>query len=119
MVLENPTFKDYLAGLGAANVANAETIKEDAEVAAAPALSVVPPAAHTREALLAALLDKVGRLGFTPENLLSAANRDYGKTLLAELTPEEIARLDERLEAAAQKRQVSAGAPARASKGAR
>lgn len=107
LVLQNPTFKDYLLRLGTANVANAETIRADAEV---PALSVVPPVEPTRETLLAALLAKVEQLGFTPEHLVSAANRAYGKTLLQELTPDEITRLDERLEAAAQKRQAPAGA---------
>ena len=102
LVLRNPTFKDYLTRLGAANVANADTIK--AESATAPVLTVVPPVQPSREELLSALLDKVTRLGFTTENLVSAANRGFGKTLLAELTVEEIAELDERLEAAAQKR---------------
>jgi hypothetical protein len=54
--------------------------------------------------LLATLLEKVTRLGFTQENLVSAANRDYGKTLLEELTVEEIHWLDKRLEDAAQRR---------------
>jgi hypothetical protein len=117
-VLENPTFKDYLSRLGASNVATAETIKEEAEAVAAPALALVPTAAPSRETLLATLLEKVERLGFTPENLVSAANRDYGKTLLQELTAAEIARLDERLEAA-QKRQAIGTPPARAAKGSR
>jgi len=117
LVLENPTFKDYLARLGTPNVANAETIKADA-AAAAPVLAVVPPAEPSREEMLAALLEKVARLGFTRENLVGAANRDYGKTLLQELTIDEIARLDERIEAAAQKKQAEA-APARSASRAR
>lgn len=113
LVLRNPTFKDYLTRLGTANVANAETIKAESEDL--PVLTVMPPVPPSREELLSSLLDKVARLGFTTENLVSAANRGFGKTLLAELTVEEIAQLDERLEAAALKR----GAPAAAGRKAR
>ena len=101
LILQNPTFQDYLARLSSPNLATAATIKEES---AAPVLTVVAPPAPSQAALLAALLEKVTRLGFTQENLVSAANRDYGKTLLEELTVEEIQWLDKRLEDAAQRR---------------
>ena len=100
LTLRNPTFKEYLTRLGSPNLATSATIKEESSV---PPLAVIPPAAPSREALLATLLEKVAGLGFTTENLVSAANRDYGKTLLDELTADEISQLDERLEAAARR----------------
>jgi len=117
LVLRNPSFKDYLLRLGAPNVATAETIK--AESAEVPMLTVVPPAAPSREDLLSALLDKVAQLGFSVENLVGAANRDFGKTLLAELSADEIARLDERLEAAHRRGASPVAAPLPAARKAR
>ncbi|HZS87628.1 MAG TPA: hypothetical protein VFE42_09090 [Chloroflexota bacterium] len=110
LVLENPTFADYLARLGRATVATAETIEAEVREREAPALSVVPPAGPSTEELVEALLAKVERYGFTRENLVTVATRDYGKPLLTELTAAEIAALDGRIEAAAQKRQPPATA---------
>jgi len=105
LVLENPTFKDYLTRLGGANVANAETIKAEAiDLDDMPPFSVVKPSEPSAETLLAALLEKTERLGFTRESLVTVANRDYGKPVLSDLIPGEIAALDGRIEAAAQKR---------------
>jgi hypothetical protein len=109
LVLENPVFTDYLARLGSSTVATAETIAAEArEREAAPVLSVVPPPEPSTEDALGALLAKVERYGFTRENLVTVAMRDYGKPLLTDLTAPEIAALDERIEAAAQKRAASA-----------
>ena len=109
LVLENPVFTDYLARLGSSTVATAETIAAEArEREAAPVLSVVPPPEPSTEDALGALLAKVERYGFTRENLVTVAMRDYGKPLLTDLTAPEIAALDERIEAAAQTRAASA-----------
>jgi hypothetical protein len=112
LVLENPVFRDYLARLGSSTVATAETIAAEArDREAAPVLSVVPPPEASTEDALAALLAKVERYGFSRENLVTVALRDYGKPLLTDLTAPEIAALDGRIEAAAQKR-VAPAAPA-------
>ena len=112
LVLENPVFTDYLARLGSSTVATAETIAAEArDREAAPVLSVVPPPEASTEEALGALLAKVERCGFTRENLVTVALRDYGKPLLTDLTAPEIAALDGRIEAAAQKRAAPA-APA-------
>jgi hypothetical protein len=112
LVLENPVFMDYLARLGSSTVATAETIAAEArDREAAPVLSVVPPPEPSTEEALEALLAKVERYGFTRENLVAVALRDYGKPLLTDLTAPEIAALDGRIEAAAQKR-VAPAAPA-------
>ncbi len=112
LVLENPTFKEYLARLGAANVATADSIKAEARDDEMPAFSLVQPAEPSAESLLVALLEKVERYGFTRENVVTVAHRDYGKPLLTDLTPGEIAALEQRIEAAAQKRQAQSAPPA-------
>jgi hypothetical protein len=116
LVLENPVFTDYLARLGSSTVATAETIAAEArDREAAPVLSVVPPPEASTEEALGVLLAKVERYGFTRENLVTVALRDYGKPLLTDLTAPEIAALDGRIEAAAQKRAAPAApAPPRA-----
>jgi len=123
LVLENPTFKDYLTRLGAANVANAETIKaETIDLDDMPTFSVVQPLEPSAETLLANLLEKVDRYGFTRENVVSVANRDYGKPVLKDLTSAEITAIEQRIEAAAQKKGVQetpTPAPVRATSGAR
>jgi len=112
LVLENPVFTDYLVRLGSTTVGTAETIEAEArDREAAPVLSVVPPPEASTEEALGALLAKVERYGFTRENLVTVAMRAYGKPLLTDLTASEIAALDGRIEAAAQKKQVPA-APA-------
>lgn len=112
LVLEDPTFKDYLTRLNAANVANAETIRaEQQEADGPPLLTVVQPAAPSAATLLAELLEKMERYGYRRENLVAVANRDYGKPILSDLTADELAALDERIEAAARKKQGHA-APA-------
>lgn len=109
LVLENPTFKDYLTRLGANNVATADTIRADArEAGDKPAFTLVQPAEPSTDALLANLLEKVEQYGFTRENLVTVANRDYGKPVLKDLTATEIATLDQRIEAASQKKQDQA-----------
>ena len=111
LVLENPTFKDYLSRLGASNVANAETIKEEAQDADdMPPFSIVQPAEPSMDALTAELLEKVTSLGFTKENLVNVMRKEFGKYLVSDLTRAEIAALHQRLDAAAQRRQT--GQPA-------
>jgi len=123
LVLEDPTFKDYLARLGGATVATAETIKAEAvDLDDMPAFSVVQPAGPSAETLLATLLQKVQQYGFTRENVVTVANRDYGKPVLSDLTADEIAAIDQRIEAAAEKRGVQVApvsASARATGGSR
>ncbi len=123
LVLDNPTFKDYLTRLGGTNVANAASIKAEVyDIDDMPTFTVVQPVEPSAEALLATLLEKVDRLGFTRENLVTVANRDYGKPVLSDLTADEIAALDDRIETAARKKGVQPAvepAPARASAGSR
>jgi len=113
LILESPTFKTYLERLGSTNVANAETIKAEMweETSPAPVLSVVEPPAPSVDTVLTALREKVVRLGFTEENLVNAAYREYGKAVLSNLSVAELEDLDQRIEAAAQRRPASAGAP--------
>lgn len=118
LVLENATFKDYLTRLGTANVATAETIKAEAHRDDdAPMLTVVVTEPSTDQ-LLAELLAKVERLGFSRENLVTVANKEYGKFVLTDLTASEIAALDQRLDMVAQRRQ-SQNPPARSAGAAR
>lgn len=116
LTLENPTFAEYLSRLNASNIANAETIHaEAAPHDAAPRLTVVAPVAPVAPdaaQLLAALLAKVAQLGYTRENLVTVAKQTCGKYILADLTPDELAILDQRLEVAAQKRQRPASTAA-------
>lgn len=107
LVLENPSFSDYLSRLGATNVATAETIKAEAiDLDDMPMFSVVEPTEPSAEALLANLLDKVERYGFTRENVVSVANRDYGKPVLKDLMPAEIVAIEQRIQLAVQKREM-------------
>ncbi|HWE61597.1 MAG TPA: hypothetical protein VHB98_07790, partial [Chloroflexota bacterium] len=117
LVLEQPTFADYLSRLGSATVATAATIKaETIDLDGIPMFSVVEPAEPSAQTLLAQLLEKVERYGFTRENVVTVANRDYGKPVLTELTAVEIVAIEQRIEAAAQKRgthDAPVAAPAR------
>jgi hypothetical protein len=115
LVLENPSFADYLARLsmGAASsagaIASAESIRAELlEQQAAPALTLVQPEAPGAEEHLQLVLEKVDQLGYTRENLVTVAKQTFGKYILSELTDEELSILDQRLDAAADKRQHAA-----------
>ncbi|HUY78170.1 MAG TPA: hypothetical protein VMV29_15455 [Ktedonobacterales bacterium] len=119
LTLENPSFKDYLSRLNAGNIANAETIRSEALARdEAPRLTVVAPILPDVSQQLEVLLEKVTRLGYTRENLVTVAKQTFGKYILTDLSADELAVLDQRLEAAAQKRQRQA-TPAAASGGER
>jgi hypothetical protein len=112
LVLENPTFADYLArltasaGTSSSSIASSDSIR--AEIAeqqqAAPALTLVMPEAPDTQEHLQMVLEKVELLGYTRENLVMVANQTFGKYILSELTDEELGVLDHRLDAAAEKR---------------
>jgi|GEM_PF-445612 hypothetical protein len=115
LVLENPTFADYLARMkdhataSTGAIATAESIQaelhEQQQQRTAPVEDLsetsVPDVAEQLEALLA----KVERLGYTRENLVTVAHQAFGKYILTDLTEQELATLDQRLDAAARKRQ--------------
>jgi hypothetical protein len=116
LVLENPSFADYLTRLsvGAAGsadaIASAESIRAELleQQQAAPALTLVQPEAPGTEEHLQLVLEKVDLLGYTRENLVTVAKQTFGKYILSELTDEELSILDQRLDAAADKRQRAA-----------
>src|SRR5215469_8621140 len=115
LVLENPTFSDYLARLsdrastGGGAIASAESIRAELlEQQAAPALTLVQPEAGGTDEHLQLVLEKVDLLGYTRENLVTVAKQTFGKYILSELTDEELSILDQRLDAAADKRQRAA-----------
>jgi hypothetical protein len=118
LVLENPTFADYLArltasaGTSSSSIASSDSIR--AEIAeqqqqAAPALTLVMPEAPDTQERLQMVLEKVELLGYTRENLVMVANQTFGKYILSELTDEELGVLDHRLDAAAEKRREQTG----------
>jgi hypothetical protein len=121
LVLENPSFADYLARLsssgataaGAGAIASAESIRAELleQQQAAPALTLVQPEAGGTEEHLQLVLEKVDQLGYTRENLVTVAKQTFGKYILSELTDEELTILDQRLDAAADKRQRAAEQP--------
>jgi hypothetical protein len=114
LVLENPSFADYLARLsmsaGASAIASAESIRAELleQQQPAPALTLVQPEADGTEEHLQLVLEKVELLGYTRENLVTAARQTFGKYILSELTDEELSILDQRLDAAADRRQRQA-----------
>ncbi len=121
LTLENPTFRDYLNRLNAGNIANVETIRaEERARDEAPALTIVAPTEPDTREQLEALIEKVMRLGYTRENLVTVARQAFGKYILSELSADELFILDQRVEAAAQKRQATAAGaqPAKAAAGA-
>ncbi len=115
LILENPTFADYLARLtssaGASTIASAESIQAELHErqASPPTLTLVQPEMPDAHEQLQRLLEKVERLGYTRENLVMVANQAFGKYIVADLTTEELSALDRRLDAAAEKKQSSNG----------
>lgn len=98
LVLENPTFRTYLDLLGGATaVPDAARIAADHAAMAAPALTVVPPAAPSPADLLADLLAFVAERGFSREQLAGAAMRYHKTPLLEKLDAEQIADLRDRV----------------------
>jgi hypothetical protein len=112
LILENPTFMDYLSVLSASAVANAESIQAELHAQAEQQKEIVPDIESTQRSIsekieerLRQVLAKVESLGYTRENLVTVANQTFGKYMLSELTEKELAVLDQRLDAAAQKKQ--------------
>ena len=114
LILENPTFTDYLAALKAAPATRrrGQCRKHSGRAACA----AEKQAEHCRdpsraqrsitervEERLREVLAKVESLGYTRENLVTVANQTFGKYMLSELTDKELAVLDERLDAAARR----------------
>jgi len=115
LILENPTFSDYLAALKASSetgaVANAESIQAEQHAQAEEQKEMVPDPEAARQSTsqraeerLRQVLAKVESLGYTRENLVTVANQAFGKYMLSELTEKELAVLDQRLDAAARKK---------------
>jgi hypothetical protein len=115
LILENPTFMDYLTALKGSvetsAVANAESIQaelhalEEKQRESTPDLDAAQRSKRERvEERLRQVLAKVEALGYTRENLVTVANQTFGKYMLSELTEKELSVLDQRLDAAAQKK---------------
>ena len=116
LILENPTFTDYLAALKASAatsaVANAESIQAEQRAQAEKQQEMLPDLESAQESKAARVeerlrevLAKVDSLGYTRENLVTVANQTFGKYMLSELTEKELGVLDERLDTAARKKQ--------------
>jgi hypothetical protein len=116
LILENPTFTEYLTILSAGSetgaVANAQTIQAETHARAEEQVETMPDPESTQRSIserveerLREVLAKVESLGYTRENLVTVANQTFGKYMLSELTEKELAILDRRLDTAAQKKQ--------------
>ena len=120
LILENPTFTEYLTILSAGNetgaVANAQTIQAETHARAEEQLETMSDLESTQRSIterveerLHEVLAKVESLGYTRENLVTVANQTFGKYMLSELTEKELAILDGRLDAAGRRSRAKSG----------